>query len=344
MTEPQSLVAADNLGLSQLGAALKLCFKLFRWLFFICLIGFLLSGIHTVPQGKMAYVQRWGSWLTEPEPPGIHFAYPPFIDRVITFDLQEQRRLEIDHFDAPNTGNNSISDRALLTGDGQILHTKWVLTYRIKNPISTWNLLGSKFDKNLNTYLDRLLSSLIIIHCSNSSIDGLLSQHQKLQKNILARFEIQLQQLQTGIEIVDLNLIGPRVPPATVAAFENVQRQLLYNENIRGDAELFADKLYRNIEVAQSQNLGQAKAKANALAQQLKGEALAIKTLVEKYDEETRQAYLAQRLQTALQNAMTNNREQTFVLQPGGERRVQLGPDPELRRSLQKKLKKDVTP
>jgi hypothetical protein len=76
--------------------------------------------------------------------------------------------------------------------------------------------------------------------------------------------------------------------------------------------------------------------------QQLKGEALAINTLINKYDKETRQAYLEQRLQTALLNAMEKNVEQTFILQPGGERRIQLSSDPQLRRTLIKKMKKEA--
>ena len=334
----------EHLGLSQLGDALKLCFKLFRWLFFVCLIGFLLSGVHTVPQGKIAYIQRWGSWLAKPENPGIHLAYPPFVDQVITFDLKEQRTLELDQFDVVDAGNGSLSDRALLTGDGQIIHTKWFLTYILKDPTAIWNLLGANYEERLDDFLKKLLSSIIISQCSNTSIDELLSQHQKLQLNVSDQFDAQLQRLQAGLEVNDLNLIGPKVPPSTSEAFENVQRQILYNENIRGQAEVFANRLYRNIEVAYSQIIGQAKAKAKAITQQLKGEALAISTLVDKYDSKTRQAYLEQRLQTALQNAMANNKEQTFILQPGGERRVQLGPDPELKRTLQQKKKEEAKP
>lgn len=334
--------SSEQLGLSQLGEALKLCFKLFRYLFFICLAGFLLSGIHTVPQGKVAYIQRWGNWLEHMESPGIHFALPPFIDKVVIFDLQEQRSLELQQFDAPDAGRNTMSDRALLTGDGQIVHTKWVLTYRIKEPKAVWNLLGKNYDETLNPFLEKILASLIISQCSNLNIDDLLSQHQKLQGNVNDSFYAALQKMETGLEVIDLNLIGPRVPPSTVDAFENVQRQLLYNENIRGQAELFARQLYQKIEVTQSQNIGQAKANAQAVTQQLKGEALAIKTLVEKYDAKTRAAYLEQRLQTALQNAMAKNVEQTFVLQPGGERRIQISSDPELKRALIKKMKKEA--
>ena len=183
---------SEQLGLSQLGEALKLCFKLFRYLFFVCLVGFLLSGIHTVPQGKVAYIQRWGNWLENMETPGIHFALPPFIDKVVIFDLQEQRSLELTQFDAPDAGKNTMSDRALLTGDGQIVHTKWVLTYRIKEPKAVWNLLGQDYEEKLNPYLGKILSSLIISQCSNLNIDGLLSQHQKLQGNVNDSFILAL--------------------------------------------------------------------------------------------------------------------------------------------------------
>jgi membrane protease subunit HflK len=332
----------EQLGLSQLGEALRLCFKLFRWLFFICLIGFLLSGIHTVPQGKIAFIQRFGEWMAEAETPGIHFALPPFIDKVVIFDLQEQRSLELTQFDAPDAGKNTMSDRALLTGDGQIVHTKWALTYRIKEPQDVWNLLGADYDKTLNPFLEKILASLVISQCSDLNIDGLLVQHQKLQNHVTDNLQAALQNLNTGLEIIDLNLIGPRVPPSTVDAFENVQRQLLYNENIRGQAELYAEQLYQKIDVTRSQNIGQAKAKAQSIVQQLKGEALAINTLINKYDKETRQAYLEQRLQTALLNAMEKNVEQTFILQPGGERRIQLSSDPQLRRTLIKKMKKEA--
>ena len=82
-------------GWSQLEDALKWCFRLFKGAFILCVISFFLSGIHTIPQGKMGGVQRLGTWLPELEEPGLHFGFPSLVDRVIIFEPQKRKELNI---------------------------------------------------------------------------------------------------------------------------------------------------------------------------------------------------------------------------------------------------------
>ena len=321
---------SSNAGLEHLEDALRLCFRLFCWAFYFCLMAFALSGVHTVPQGKVAQIQRWGTWLTHVEQPGLHFAFPSFIDRVIVFDIQKRQKIACTAFQPPLLSNNNGSDKALLTADGQLMHSRWTLTYRLEDPQKTFSSFGSVEIADIDRLLESFLKANVIRVSASRSIDNLLSQQDLYRKAVNEQLKNQLDLLGSGLSIESLNLESPDVPSATREAFESVQKAKLNKDQRRQQAINLARQKEQELLAHQSQILGKAYSEAQSIRSSLSAEALNLKALLSQLDPLMQQTWLKCRRQEALQLALQQNVDQTYWIQPGGELRLNLGKDPKI--------------
>ena len=322
--------APSNEGWEHLEDALKLCFRLFSWAFYLCLLAFAFSGVHTVPQGKIAQIQRMGQWVDAIEQPGLHFAFPSFIDKVIYFDIQKRHKLECSAFQPPLANNNNGSDRALLTSDGQLMHSRWILIYRLENARNTYNNFGSVEPADIDRLLESFLRANVIRVSASRNIDALLSQQDQYRKAVHDELKNQLALMGSGLAIESLSLEAPDVPSATRMAFETVQRAKLNKDQRRQQALNIARQKDQELLAQQSQKLGKATSDAQSIRSSLNAEAMNLKALLEKLDPLMQKTWMDVRRQDALRLALEHNVDQTYWLQPGGEMRLQLGKDPKI--------------
>jgi membrane protease subunit HflK len=350
---PQQNQSSTDLGWKQLEDALSLCFKLFKIGFAVAALGFLFSGVHTVPQGKIGLIQRLGHWQKHIEEPGLHIAYPPFIDRVLILEPQKREILNIDHFHPElETRTAATNATALLTGDGQLLHSRWSLTYRVSDPIASFKYFGVPVD-NINLYelitpqLEQLTLGAIIRQTGKYSIDDILKNQNSYRRAVTADLR---QQLMTqsfgapiGVSIEEFNLQNLNVPSSTKDAFQNVQRQLLYKDQTRQQAIIKRKNIQQKVIAHTSQTLGQAHALAERIKSDLKAEANQVISLQQQDANYLKSTWLPFQLQNLISRAMENNNMQTFWVEPGAELRLELGKDPridQLRRENERESKK----
>jgi len=315
-------------GLQHLEAALRLCFGGFRLIFWVCLATFLLSGIHTVPQGHVGHIQRLGSWIETQEEPGVHFAFPPFIDQVFIDDIQGQRTLELDRFKAPGGGLNDTGGVATLTAGGQLLHHQWTLNYRLKNPVLARLCFPGLQQEHLDKVLGEWLSSIILKESSHRSIDQVLQDQRGYALVVREKFERLLLSSQSGLMVDDLGMHSIAVPDPTRQAFESVQHQLLSRDRMREEARNEAIKLEQQAIAQVSSALGQARSKAETTMADLKADAKNLEALTGEYDASSRKTFLRLKGLALLREALEDNRDQTYWTLPGGELRLKISKDP----------------
>jgi regulator of protease activity HflC (stomatin/prohibitin superfamily) len=317
-------------GWQHLEDALKLCFRLFCWAFYLCLCAFVFSGVHTVPQGKVAQIQRWGRWVEQIEQPGLHFAFPSFIDQVIIFDIQQRRKLECQAFQPPMANANNGSDRALLTSDGQLLHSHWTLIYRLENAAKTYSRFGSVEPADIDRLLESLLKATVIRTSASRNIDDLLTQQDSYRKAVNDTLKLHLHLLDSGLAIETLSLDALDVPSSTRDAFIAVQQAKLNKDQRRQQALNLARQKEQELLAQQSQTLGKALSSSEILRSSLKADAQNVKALVDQLDPKMQQTWLQLRRQEVMQLALKHNVDQSYWLQPGGELRLQMGKDPKI--------------
>ena len=138
--------------------ALTVSFSILKIIMVILVVLFVLSGVFKVESYEQAIVLRFGKIRGEPVGPGFSFGFPSPIDEVIKIPVKEAQTLAIDslwYFQTkeeklggaerqpgktlkPNIDGYCLTRNDSLVGeagmDYNIVHSKWVLTYRIDFP------------------------------------------------------------------------------------------------------------------------------------------------------------------------------------------------------------------
>jgi membrane protease subunit HflK len=150
---PDSPTSVDDAGAQALAEALGSSFKIVKLLMVALVVAFFASGIFTVRPNQIAIKLRFG----KPEglgadqllKPGLHWKFPSPIDEIVYVPVGESRTVTSTagwYFLTPEqeaAGQEPEKQPSLrpgvdgytLAGDGNIIHARVTLSYRITDPI-----------------------------------------------------------------------------------------------------------------------------------------------------------------------------------------------------------------
>lgn len=220
----------------------------------VILVGvFLLSGMRTVGPEERALKFRFGKPMGVGEEqllgPGFHWAFPYPIDEVKRFPVGQIQSVtstvgwyattpeqELAGTEPPpGPSLNPAADGYALTADGNIVHVRVILRYRIADPLA----YGFQFVNASNTVLETLNNALLHT-TARMTVDDALLNLAAFREKLVARVTQQVDALKLGItlEPVDVRIIPPRYIKSAfddvLAAEAERSRSVL---NARGAAE-----------------------------------------------------------------------------------------------------------
>jgi HflK protein len=240
-------------------SALAATIKLLRWLL-LGLVGiYLCSGITRVAPHEDALVYRLGRLQREVHPPGLCFALPPPIDRVVKIPTRAQHELFLnawapeEHPSVPPTplasgasempaallavlpsanvglaatapppgkGLHPVYDGYTLTGDANVVQARLTVRYRITDPFA---YASAAQDASRTPLLDAILFDAGTRTLAQTKIDDALgSGLETLRTRVRELAQQRIDALKLGVEVVafEVNTITP--PVATGQAFADV--------------------------------------------------------------------------------------------------------------------------
>ena len=255
-------------------AGLRSLVKCLRWAFALLLVGIIGTLIYFVSWGgyfsvepqQAVLVMRFGK-ITDTFTTGGHWFLPYPVNRFIRVQTNQQL-LNID-FTAPVTGEGASQtaltpgkDNYLLTGDANIVHTSWTVSYRISNPAKYYRTLATPLRPVENgrissdpvmtdadgfagtrgpvTFLQNSFKQAVIRATSEFKVDDLLAAGQGRYSELTQRiFTSLLDDADCGITVdtVTLNRVFP--PANTRAAFEQVTAASTTQSTLRNEAETY---------------------------------------------------------------------------------------------------------
>ncbi len=144
--EHEAPAPAEDAATRALAEALGSSFKIVKLLMFALVVVFIGSGIFTVNPGEVAVILRFGRPVgvgaDQMLKPGLHWAFPYPIDEVMKIAVGQSRTVVGRAPWAPDLDNpNAVSmgpvlrpgiDGCALTGDGNIIHARATLKYRLQ--------------------------------------------------------------------------------------------------------------------------------------------------------------------------------------------------------------------
>ena len=247
-TNDQQQDSLYDAGLKSLVKSLQIVFIFLVIIILGMLLRFLtLEGYFYVKKSQEAViVLRFGKYINTFDQ-GWHWFLPYPVHKFITFKTNRQT-LNVNFLPVkrpgppgqPQMGRPLVpgQDKYLITGDANIIHTEWVINYKITNPKeyfenTSWpeNPMGpDKIEEGVipgtrgpQTLLRGLLHDAAIKVTASMKVDDILTHKKLLYKDkVLALLSKNIAKMHCGIEIIELNLNNVSPPLSTRSAFTAV--------------------------------------------------------------------------------------------------------------------------
>ena len=262
--------AQEDAGSAALSEALRSSFAIVKILMILLVIAFFASGIFTVGSQQKAIILRFGKPVgTGPDQllgPGLHWSFPSPIDEVVKISVGELNEVRSNAGwyattpEAEATGQegeplpslNPANDGYVITSDGNIIHARATLRYRIADPLKfTMSYVGA------SNVLQNIVNEALFFAASQFTVDQALTQDRLgFQEKVLGRVRQVADERQLGITIEqgDVRVIAPRY---TKTAFDAALSAEIERRKAIEDANAYAGRVLSTAE-------GEANALVNA--------------------------------------------------------------------------------
>jgi membrane protease subunit HflK len=234
--------------------------KYFKLTVCFALVLIALSGVYRVESSQSAVVLRFGRLLgATPEKqikkPGLHYALPFFIDKVIKIPVYAVQEREITtHYKpggsvvSPNIEENGY----VITGDKNIVLIKAKVKYQINDAVRF-----TLFNSDAALMLDGILSAELTSIAAHSNVDTILTS---------GRAQLSLDVMRNSQEIIDSLGLGALLSNVELTEITAPAETIRYFEEVRNASVFKATSFQRAQEYASTRILG-AQAAAGMLKQ-----------------------------------------------------------------------------
>lgn len=238
-------------GAQALSEALRLSFRVLRGLMALMVLAYLASGLFVVPQHERALVLRLGK-VAGPgadriKEPGLHWTWPrPFseivrvsTERVLTLDTRSfwyGRNADFQDNAGPGDTLRPENDGYVVTGDANLLHSRWALRYTVADPY-TFRFRFADPEAVLREELDRAVVQV----SARFEIDRALRTDLETYRDEVDRVvRARLLALNLGVRVQGVDVLAIAPPPQVAAAFDAVSQSAQERAQFISDAHAYA--------------------------------------------------------------------------------------------------------
>jgi len=191
-----------------------------------------LSGVYRVESSQTAVVLRFGKITGKNEEerikkPGLHFALPFFIDRVIKIPAHTVQEIEIiTHYKPDGSVVSPDIDKTgyALTGDKNIVLIKAKVKYRISDPVRY-----TLYTNDAGKTIDGVISGELTGIAARSNVDSVLtSGRARLSNDVMRNSQNIIDALKLGVLVSGVELTEITAPAETIRYFEEVRNAAVY--------------------------------------------------------------------------------------------------------------------
>jgi membrane protease subunit HflK len=314
--------SADDAGSQALAEALRSSFGLVKVLMILMVLAFLGSGFFTVGLQERAIKLRLGRPVGEPVliGPGLHWAYPYPIDEVQKVPFTEVQRVssttgwdltpQEEMAPAPPPMGNSLPAGVrgyLLTADGNIVHCKATLSYRINDPVRF--LFG--FTNATQVVVDALDNALIF-SAARFTVDDILTRDVEAFREAVRRRADQLIEDQKVGILVDRCDIQTSYPRYLATAFNRVTDAKAASDKAINHARTYESSVTNSASAEAASIRNAAESDRTRLVTEVQGEVLRFQGLLPVYRTNTA-LFVQQRLNETVARVMTNAQDKWYL-------------------------------
>ncbi len=252
------------------------------------LLLYLLSGIYVVNPGEEAIIRRFGKWTEERVTEGIHYRLPWPVDRVDKVNVEEILKHTIGVPFEPHDLSFCPPDVAeTLTGDENIVDTKLMIHYRVKDPAQyLFTLRHEDIHRSTHRLVKDVSRAVVADLIGEMSMDDALTTAKGVfAERIKERAQRLLDGYQTGLQIVTINLedASPNPPEEVIDAFVDVQNAREEREETIHQAEAYYNTVIPDAEGQASRLRASARGYRTRVINEAKGDAEKFEAMLKEY-------------------------------------------------------------
>ena len=326
----------DDSGSRALSEALRSSFAVVKIVMVLLVIVFFGSGIFTVPTQERAIILRFGKPVGIGEDqllgPGLHWSFPYPIDEVVRMPIGEVQtvtstagwyqttpEMEAAGQEPPAGGTlNPAVDGYTITADGNIIHVRATVRYRITDPVKyVFHFV------NASNVVKNVVDSSLFYASSLYSVDRAIREDRLgFQETILTRVRDMVSDLDLGIAVEGGEVRS--IPPRQVAqAFDQVTGAEIERRKARDDAQAYASRMVSRAQGEASTIVNRGRTDATQLLQQVAAEARYFEDQLPYYQQNP--DLFRSRLQAeAMSRILTNAQDNVFFVDPKGQSQLRL--------------------
>lgn len=340
-------VVLEEAGSRALADALRSSFVIVKILMVGLVVLFFFSGIFTVPSQERAILLRFGKPVGAGEQqllgPGLHWSFPRPIDEVVRIPIGEVQSVTSTagwyqmtpeelaggpEGPAQTFTLNPAVDGYTITSDGNIIHVRATVRYRIREPLK----FALNFVNASNVVQDAVDNALFYASSFYTADRAVRDDQLGFREKVLQRVRDLVNEHQLGISI-ESGEVNVRPPKQVREAFEAVSIADIERRKSQDEAQAYASKILNTAQGEALAIVNEGRGEATNLLQQVSSEARYFKDQLASY--ESNPGLFRARLHAeAMARILTNVEDRVFSLplsRDGSEVRWQLNRVPRRR-------------
>ena len=358
-------------GVQALVRALKILFFALRIVLVLTVVYVLFSGVFYVEPHEEAMLFRFGKLVKKGDseilrPGNWYWAWPYPIDEVKTVPAQRSVTLTSTQF-WPVQNPNILPEQQvaptvlkpgeggyLLTADANIMHMVWSVTYRVTNAKNYYLDFYQEPETgpaqepdpsrkyNVETTIQNVLDQSVLATVARWPVEDVLvltrrggnRERESLGRAVQARLGDHVDELELGVEIQAVSLVEVQPPQATRDAFREVVDAAQQYQIQIDNAQAYAERVTTEAEGSKAQIVAEASQYRDRIVKTVQADKKYFEKILEEY-RKTPEMLLA--LYTDVLRDVLDRAESKYVVHTRKdgrqEVRMQLGPEPEKRRT-----------
>lgn len=191
------------------------------------------SSFYTVNIDEVGMVQRFGKYVRTTQP-GLNFKLPVGIEKVTKVRVRHVFKEEFGAQTTPGVSrarigsdSDEITETLMLTGDLNVAVVPWIVQYRIDNPFDF--LFKVRDVRRLLVDMSEATMRLVV---GDRSINEVISKRDEIATEAKAQLQKELDNAQSGIFIVTIEMKRTNVPRAVQPSFNEVNQATQEKEKL----------------------------------------------------------------------------------------------------------------
>lgn len=191
------------------------------------------SSFYTVNIDEVGMVQRFGKYVRTTQP-GLNFKLPVGIEKVTKVRIRHVFKEEFGAQTTPGVSrarigsdSDEITETLMLTGDLNVAVVPWIVQYRIDNPFDF--LFKVRDVRRLLVDMSEATMRLVV---GDRSINEVISKRDEIATEAKDQLQKELDNAQSGIFIVTIEMKRTNVPKAVQPSFNEVNQATQEKEKL----------------------------------------------------------------------------------------------------------------